>query len=66
MTCEIPPSTNTDIDSGWLKKKLLLRAYFPVTLHEDLGVLSSKPLRVVIRTGKTAEVVRAWPVTCVE
>ena len=59
MSSEIPPATNTNIGSGQLKKKITARAYFPVTLHEDFGVLSSKPLRVVIRTGKTAEVVRA-------
>jgi hypothetical protein len=32
-------------------KKITARAYFPVILHE---------VRVVIRTGETAEVVRAW------
>jgi hypothetical protein len=65
MSSEIPPSTNTNIDSGWLEETTV-RAYFLVTLHGDLGVLPSKPLRVVIRTGKTAEVVRALSITCVE
>ena len=65
MSSEIPPSADANVDGGWLKETTV-RAYFLVTLHEDLGVLPSKPLRIVIRTGKTAEMVRALSITCVE
>jgi hypothetical protein len=69
VSSEIPSPTfhNTNIDSGWLKTSSpsashchIARASFPVILHGDVGALPSKPLLVVIRTGKTAEVVRAW------
>jgi hypothetical protein len=44
MSSEIPPSADANVDGGWLKETTV-RAYFLVTLHEDLGVLPSKPLR---------------------
>lgn len=68
-----PTFHNTNIDSGWLKTSSpsashchIARASFPVILHGDVGALPSKPLLVVIRTGKTTEVVRAWFITRVD
>ena len=75
MSSRIPSPIfhNTNIDSGWLKTSSpsashchIARASFPVILHGDVGALSSKPLLVVIRIGKTADVVRAWFITRVD